>query len=163
MKSNQSSFARRLGAVLAIAALGTFLGGLVSGQQKTTVVFVCEHGAARSVIAAAYFNKLAAERHLPYRAIARGTSPQEELSVAAVKGLESDGVKLDRDKPTQLTEADVKDATRVVAFCPIPRAFSRSVPIEEHEDVPDVGQDYAAARDRIIDYVEQVIAALDRR
>src|SRR5215813_9354941 len=37
------------------------------------VVFVCEHGAAKSVIATAYFNKLAAERGLAYRATFRGT------------------------------------------------------------------------------------------
>ncbi len=37
-----------------------------------SVVFVCEHGAAKSVIATAYFNKIAAQRQLPYRAQFRG-------------------------------------------------------------------------------------------
>ena len=37
-------------------------------QPAPEAVFVCEHGAAKSVIATAYFNKLAAERHLPVRA-----------------------------------------------------------------------------------------------
>ena len=40
------------------------------------VVFVCEHGAAKSVVATAYFNKLAAERNLPFRATFRGTVPR---------------------------------------------------------------------------------------
>jgi hypothetical protein len=31
-------------------------------QSNPTIVFVCEHGAAKSVIAAAYFNKLAQEK-----------------------------------------------------------------------------------------------------
>ena len=39
------------------------------------IIFVCEHGAGKSVIAAAYFNKLAAERGLPDRAIYRGANP----------------------------------------------------------------------------------------
>jgi protein-tyrosine-phosphatase len=91
---------------------------------KTTVVFVCEHGAARSVIAAAYFNQIAAERHLPYHAVARGTSPQEDLSPATVKGLEADGMAFDRTKPKGLTEADAREAMRIVAFCPVPKAFS---------------------------------------
>jgi arsenate reductase len=39
------------------------------------VIFVCEHGAAKSVIAAAYFNKIATERGLPDRATYRGASP----------------------------------------------------------------------------------------
>jgi hypothetical protein len=38
---------------------------------EPTVVFVCEHGAAKSVIATAYFNKLARDRGLPYRATFR--------------------------------------------------------------------------------------------
>ena len=40
-----------------------------------TVLFVCEHGAAKSVIAAAYFNQLASEKNLDVRAIERGTNP----------------------------------------------------------------------------------------
>jgi hypothetical protein len=42
------------------------------------VIFVCEHGAAKSVIATAYFNKMAADRHLPYRAAFRGVNPPDE-------------------------------------------------------------------------------------
>ena len=43
---------------------------------EPTVVFVCEHGAAKSVIATAYFNKIAAERGLRARAVYRGVNPQ---------------------------------------------------------------------------------------
>src|SRR5215467_808387 len=102
-----------------------------STAPKRTIVFVCEHGAARSVIAAAYFNRFAAERHLPYHAIARGTSPQEELSVATVKGLEADGIPFERAKPRPLTEADARDAARLMAFCPIPDKFARALKVEE--------------------------------
>src|SRR5207247_1515616 len=49
-----------------------------------TVVFVCEHGAAKSVIATTYFNKIAAERGLRARAVYRGVNPQAELSVSAL-------------------------------------------------------------------------------
>ena len=34
------------------------------------IVFVCEHGAAKSIIAAAYFNKLAREMSIDSRAVA---------------------------------------------------------------------------------------------
>src|SRR3569623_1908838 len=56
------------------------------------VIFVCEHGAAKSVIASEYFNKLAAERGLAVRSVARGADPQAALSVSAVKGLQADGL-----------------------------------------------------------------------
>src|SRR5215468_10992232 len=53
-------------------------------RSVTDVVFICEHGAAKSVIASEYFNKLAAERGLAVRAIARGAVPQADLSVSTV-------------------------------------------------------------------------------
>ena len=68
-----------------------------------SIVFVCEHGAAKSVIATAYFNKLAAERGLPFRATFRGTTPQDDLSVRAVEGLQADGVAVPSGKPSAIT------------------------------------------------------------
>ena len=80
------------------------------------IVFVCEHGAAKSVIATAYFNKLAAERGLPYRATFRGTSPQEALSVRAVQGLTADGVAIPAGAPTAIGAADIENATHIFAI-----------------------------------------------
>jgi len=40
------------------------------------VVFVCTHGAARSPIAAAYFDKLAKENDLNFQAVFRGNRTQ---------------------------------------------------------------------------------------
>ncbi len=51
-----------------------------------TILFVCEHGSAKSVVAAAHFNRIAAARGLPFRAISRGTVPDAEMAPAAVKG-----------------------------------------------------------------------------
>src|SRR5712675_82599 len=85
------------------------------------VVFVCEHGAAKSVIATAYFNKLAAERGLPDRATYRGANPQAELSVSALKGLREDGLTLPSAKPSPITTGDVAHATHVFAIgCSLP-------------------------------------------
>jgi hypothetical protein len=49
-----------------IAALvsTTFAAAQDVEHVQPTIVFVCEHGAAKSLIATAYFNKLAAERRL---------------------------------------------------------------------------------------------------
>ena len=61
-------------------------------KQKTVVLFVCEHGAVKSVIAAAHFNRLARERHLAMRAVARGTYPEAEIPSNVVSGLRADGL-----------------------------------------------------------------------
>jgi rhodanese-related sulfurtransferase len=55
-----------ISALLAVLLTANPVAQGVSGKSPT-VVFVCEHGAAKSVIAAAFFNKLAADRHLPNR------------------------------------------------------------------------------------------------
>src|SRR5256885_15797200 len=82
----------------------------------TDIVFICEHGAAKSVVASEYFNKLAAERGLAVRAIARGADPQADLSVSAVKGLKADGLAPKLDAPRPLTAAEVRSSVRIVAF-----------------------------------------------
>ena len=63
-----------------------------AGDQLTYVVFVCEDGADESLVAAAYFNKLAAERGLAALASFRGVDPENDLSRRAVDGLKADGV-----------------------------------------------------------------------
>src|SRR5437899_3687220 len=78
---------------------------------EPTVVFVCEHGAAKSVIATAYFNKIAAERGLHARAVYRGVNPQADLSVGALKGLRDDGLTVPDQRPSPITQADVANAT----------------------------------------------------
>src|SRR5437763_16021818 len=90
-----------------------------------TVVFVCEHGAAKSLIATAYFNKIAAERGLRARATYRGVSPQAELSVSASTGLREDGLVVPQDKPSPITDRDVHDATVIFAIgCTLPASAS---------------------------------------
>src|SRR5262245_62674723 len=108
-----------------LAMLFTLMFQPASGDKA--VVFVCEHGAAKSVIATAYFNKLASERGLSYRATFRGTSPQDDLSVRAVAGLKADGVPVPSGKPAAITDGDVSGATHIFAIgCPLPDAVRRS-------------------------------------
>ena len=53
-------------------------------MSTSTILFVCEHGAARSTIAAAYFNQ---QQGLNYQAIFRGINAGSALGPAAQKGL----------------------------------------------------------------------------
>ena len=123
-------------------------------RPPPAVLFVCEHGAAKSVVATAYFNKLAAERKLPFRATFRGTSPEDDLSVLAVEGLKADGVSVPTGKPAVITGADVADATHVFAIgCTLPDAARRSGKAADWSDVPD-DRGYGPMRDAIVRHVE---------
>jgi len=128
--------------------------------DRPSIVFVCEHGAAKSVVATAYFNKLAAERGLPYRATFRGTTPQDELSVRAVEGLKADGLAIPSGKPAAISDADVTDATHIFAIgCTLPHNALRSGKAADWSDVPD-DKGYGPMRDAIVRHVRQLLDEL---
>ncbi len=128
-------------------------------NDDQVVVFVCEHGSAKSVIAAAYFDKLARERGLTLRAVARGTQPDEQIAPAASRGLESDGLSA-TEKPMRLSKSDVAKATRIVAFCELPADLATGR-VEYWRAVPAVSQDYSAARDVILDRLGPLLDKLE--
>jgi protein-tyrosine-phosphatase len=124
------------------------------------VLFVCLHGAAKSVVAAAHFRRLAAARGLPMSAVAAGTEPDPQLAPGAVKGLAGDGLTPAPRRPRPVTLYDLESATRVVSFgCAI--APGRGQRVDQWE-VPAVSDGYAPARDRIVTNVERLVGELVR-
>ena len=153
----------RSGPALALMVAALAGAGTAQGGADETIVFVCEHGAAKSVIATAYFNKLAAERGMPERATYRGTNPQAELSVSALKGLREDGLAVPSAKPSPITPGDVTTATHIFAIgCGLPAHAASSGKAESWDDVPD-DQGYAAQRDAIKKHVERLLDQLQKR
>jgi arsenate reductase len=154
------------GLTSALAVVSGFVSaGAQAGRPTASpnVVFVCEHGAAKSVIATAYFNKIAEERGLPDRAIYRGANPQAELSVSALKGLKDDGFSLPSAKPSPIGEADVSAATHIFAIgCALPSHATASGKAESWDDVPD-DRGYAAQRDAIKRHVERLVDQLQKQ
>ena len=133
--------------------------GLQSSQQAH-VVFVCEHGAAKSLIATAYFNKLAAERGLSARATFRGVDPQDELSVRAVAGLKADGLLIPTGQPSAIAATDVNAATHIFAIgCVLPSSALSSGKAASWDDVPD-DQGYEAMRTAIVRHVRALVDSL---
>lgn len=128
--------------------------------EPAPVVFVCEHGAAKSVVAAAYFNELAAQQHVPLHAIARGLTPQEALSTSATAGLRADGLSPGLDKPVALQKDEAHSATRLVSFMPLPEALTGDRAVIQWDDVPATGDGYEPARDKIRAHVKALIDSL---
>jgi arsenate reductase (thioredoxin) len=83
-----------------------------------TVVFVCQHGAAKSVLAAALLERLAAEQGVPLRALARGTEPEPKVAPAVAAGLAAEGIDVGAWQPRLVTRDDLAGAWRVVSFGP---------------------------------------------
>jgi len=123
---------------------------------RPRVVFVCLHGAAKSVVAAAHFRRLAEARGLAVDAVAAGTEPDPQLAPGAVKGLAGDGLAPAPARPRPVTLYDLESAARVVGFgCDVKPAHGQRV---EQWDVPAVSDGYEAARNRIVANVERLVA-----
>lgn len=141
-----------------IAAIGTVLMGAAAvppdTAEESRVVFVCEHGAAKSIIAAAHFNKIARERGMNIRAVARGTNPDPYVAPKVVAGLRSEGVTEITEKPQLVTKQDTSDAKRVVTLgCKLPHKAKAT----DWNEVPSPSADYAAASTAIRSRVETLL------
>ena len=140
--------------ILLLVSLSTSRG---AAPPDPMVVFVCEHGAAKSVIATTYFNKIAAERGLRARAAYRGVNPQADLSVGALKGLREDGFAVPDQKPAAMSQSDIHAATVIFAIgCTLPANATASGKSNSWDDVPD-DKGYAATRDAIKKHVERLV------
>ena len=134
-----------------------------ANEEMQTVLFVCEHGAAKSVIAASYFDKLAEERGLKYRARFRGTHPDPVLNPVAEKGLKADGMNIQGLKPEMISNTDLTVATRIVTLgCALPGKDSVAGKVEEWNDVPSPSQNYEIARDDIVKRVRALVDDLEK-
>jgi hypothetical protein len=135
-------------------------------RSPTPVVFVCRNGVAMSVWSAAYFNRLAAARRLPERAIARAAIPSfTEVPLNMVFALNVDRFRLDGYRPRVVSGDDVQGAQLVVTIdTDLPRdldpGHSR---IELWDGFPPMREEYFASRRALKVRVEALVERLVTR
>jgi arsenate reductase (thioredoxin) len=129
-------------------------------EQTPVVIFVCEHGAAKSILSAALFNRLAGERQLNIRAIARGTNPDPEISTKVARGLQADGLVASEPAPKKISKVDLLSARRVITFCALPDDYPGSVQVENWDDVLPAIEDYGKARDKLVERISRLLEEL---
>ncbi len=122
----------------------------VGYAQTSQIVFVCEHGSAKSVIAATYFNKLAKENNLPWEAVARGTSPDQSISPKTKQLLVEDNLFDENVVPKKLSQEDVDAAKQVILFYELPKTIQGKDNIQSWQDVQAKNEDFKKLRDDII-------------
>jgi protein-tyrosine-phosphatase len=127
-------------------------------SQSPSVLFVCLHGAAKSVLAAADFRRLAAERGLDLTADSAGTAPDPEIAPGVVAALAAEGIDLGPRRPRRVTAADTARAHRVVTFgCDLGEAAPAAGAVERWDDVPAVSDDLPRARAVIRRHLEGLL------
>ena len=133
----------------------------LTGQNppaKPKVVFVCEHGAAKSIMAAAEFERMAKQRGLEFTIVSRGTNPDAEIAAGVRQGLKADGMEVGAAKPAKVAAKDFEGATKVITFGPgLSEWLGKNTKALDWSATPSPGKDYGAARDHIRKELETLL------
>ena len=149
--------------VAAIVGVLSGEGGVSPGGEKAVarqIVFVCEHGSVKSLIAMQLFNQAAVERGLAVRAISRGLTPDASVPPAIAAHLGKDGLAPKDFTPKAFSKADLPGAERVIAIGADVASLTRGsgVPVESWDDIPAASENYAASRDALRARIEKMLA-----
>ena len=127
------------------------------------IVFLCPHGAAKSVIAAAYCQQLADRHNVPLRATAAGTEPDAEFSPAVLELLRMEGIDITDQRPRRVTHEELVSAARIISLgCDLDDLPLTGMVVERWDDMPPPSQNLLLARDQIRAHVEQLVETLRR-
>jgi len=128
------------------------------GEASSHVVlFVCQHGAAKSVVAAQHMRRLAQARGVDLECLSAGVEPDDRLPADVIAGLAADGLEFVATKPQLVTGQLTERANHIVSFgCDLTEVAAPERVIVWN-DVPAVSDGYAPARDAIVARVEPLL------
>lgn len=154
--------------LFALVAAAVTAAGLHGLEQDRTapldppvVLFLCPHGAAKSVLASAYFERLAKERGLNVRVESAGTDPDPVVSPAVADHLQRQGYSAPASNPRQVTAKDLDSADVVISIgCDLSGLQKPRGRLVRWDDVPSPGTDFAQAdaaiRKRVVELIEEL-------
>jgi arsenate reductase len=129
--------------------------------HERTVLFVCEHGSAKSVMAAAHLNAVATKNGLPYRAIARGVHPDKEVPLYVKSGLRAESLDIRGWQPKRFNEEDAARANRVITLgCALPTSKALTAGKLQDWNVPSPSENYQKASRAIAERVALLLREL---
>jgi arsenate reductase len=165
MRPSVTSASRR---VLSILALTAAMGAALAAQTPSSapvrhVLFMCPHGAAKSVLASAYFERAAKARGLNVRVETRGTEPDAAVSPKVAAHLTRQGYPVPAAPPRRVTPADLAAADVVISLgCDVRGLPVRAGTLQQWDDVPGPAEDLAGADAAIQRRVAALIEELAR-
>ena len=131
--------------------------------ERASIVFVCQNGVAMSVWSARTFDRIAAERGLPLRAISRASAATfARVPLRMQLALWLDGYRVGGYEPQVVSAEDVRGAARVILIdteLP-PEAFAPGAVIETWTGFPPMREKYFASRAALQERVEALVERL---
>lgn len=121
-----------------------------------SVLFVCQHGGAKSVIAASHFDRVARGRGLPFEATAAAADdPYDAVPKHVAVHLQRDGFDVRGFKPHRVAPDEIRAAAWVVAIgCDVDGSDQR------WDDIPAASEDLAGSVAAIRRHLEGLAEAL---
>jgi arsenate reductase (thioredoxin) len=137
-------------------------------EKPPTVLFMCPHGAAKSVLASAYFERLAKKRGLNVRVESAGTDPDPTVSPAVAAHLKRQGYPDPRSNPRKVTSKDLASADVVISIgCDLSRLPEPRGKLVRWDEVPPLSEDFARAdeaiRKRVTELIEELVLNATRK
>jgi len=118
-------------------------------MAKASVLFVCLHGSAKSLIAARHFERLARAEGVDLSAASAGMEPDATVPPHVVAGLARDGFDVSAAVPAKVTQEAVTTADYLVSFGCDLDALGGGPHVKRWDDVPAVSDGYDTARSAI--------------
>lgn len=152
---------RRVLASLLLLATAHVLRAQSAVTSARPVLFVCEHGTVRSLIARLEFDRYARHVGLRMPAESRGTQPDSALPAWMAIALARDSISIGIWRPQRLLSADLMHAAIVVSFdVPDSATALTHVPRQQWNGLPSVSRNYAEGRDAIRARVHRLVDSL---
>ena len=149
--------------VTAAAGLYALKRGEPVPRTPPTVLFMCPRGAAKSVLASAYFERLAKERGLNVRVVSAGTDPDSAVAPAVAAHLTRGGYSRPTSTPRRVAPTEVESADVVISIgCDLSGLPEPRGKLVRWDDVPPLSEDFARADDAIQKRVMALIEELVR-
>ena len=142
--------------VFAGAAAMAQTGSTPQATQPVDVVFVCQHGYAKSLVAAKHFERLAASQGLAVRALARGITAKDPVPQKLATALGQDGIEVAGFNPVALAAKDLEGAEYVLTFG-VDLPFATTGATTRWDDVSALSENYPKARDEIVAHLTTLL------
>lgn len=124
-------------------------------MTEKTVLFMCPHGAAKSVLAAAYFRKMTAERGVDWHIEFAGTEPDEDLSANVVALLRAEGLAVPDERPHRVTAEELARADWIVSMgCDLSGLEVGETAVLQWDDVTPPSEGVVAAKAMIVEHLK---------
>jgi len=131
-------------------------------MSEEKILFLCPHNAAKSILAAAFLEKMAKEQGLSIASDSAGTDPDPEIMASVRELLNAQGIPVIKETPSLLTQEQLDAASQIISIgCDLSAWNVDPAKLHEWTDVPAPSQDLAAASKLIKQRLGELLESLN--